>query len=427
MGARALSPRRVGWRKRTIKSVPGSYEAVARLAKPNGAMRERASALANDLRARRSRSRGAVGVALAAALALSSIAGCKRRKENANQPGGELTQMQADRRIRQAIRQSSEGVILLPSKKADVVYELPRLTEIAHELRQPAAACFLERALQTMEFDDSTESGFSGVPDGQAKLRVRISPGGLVQRAEVLESGFSDSAVPDCVSRAVKQKRFPQNKTGTNQYVDLVFWVSLGQQRDARSPQRNLAVRREQTEAAVKARQCLEGRMPAGEYLVQGLNFVGRDGRTIANRVEQEAFPDEVRRCVVAAFREIRLPADADTFLRPVHPSIRFVVHEPKAGSRASYVEVQDEEWLRLLKLEERAKRAKQRAELMNQDDAPDTRPPARFVDEGEPPLPEDAVARDPAAPGDPTASDPAKPREDPGKAGIKLQLGPRT
>ncbi len=425
MGARALSPRAVGWRKRAIKSVPGSYEEGAWLAKPVGAMRERVPPLATGLRARRLLPRAAVGFCVAAALVL--LTGCKRRKANANEPGGELTQMQANRRIRQAIRQSSEGVILLPSKKADAVYELPRLTEIAHELRQPAAACFLERALETMEFDAPSESGFSGVPDGQAKLRVRISPGGLVQRAEVLESGFSDSAVPDCVGRAVKQKRFPQNKTGTNQYIDLVFWVSLGQQRDAGSPQQLLRVRREQTEAAVRARQCLEGRMPAGEYVVEGLNFVGRDGRTMANRVEQDAFPDEVRRCVVAAFREIRLPADAQTFLRPVHPSVRFVVHEPTPGARTSHVEVQDEEWLRLLKLEERAQRAKQRAELMDREDAPDTRPPGPLVDEGEPPLPEDALPDDPAPTGEPGASDPPKPRQDPGKGGIKLQLGPRT
>ena len=366
----------------------------------------------------RGRRFGSAGVRLAIAGLLALGTGCKKRQDTADVPGAQLTKFQADRRIKQAIRQSSEGVIILPSRKANVVYELPRLTEIAHELRQPAAACFLERALETMEADPGSDLGYSGVPDGQAKLRLRISPAGHVLRAETLESGFTDTHVPECVGRAIKRKKFPENETGTNQFIDLVFWISLGAQPGGGDKARAQLIKREQTEAAVKARNCLEGRVPPGEYVVEGLNLIGRDGKTVANRVAQAQVSDGVRACLVAAFREIRLSAEPDTFLRPLSPRARFVVHETVPDGKDSKVTVDGEEWLRLVRLEERAKRAKQREALKGGADAATDDGPTRYIDEGEPGLDPNTPETEPPPVEDPNAG------ADPGQGGY--QAGPR-
>ena len=104
------------------------------------------------------------------------------------------TKMSTDRYVRRAIRQSNEGVILLPSERAEHIYELTRLNEIAQGLREPAALCFLERAITTMERSND-ERGYTHVPEGQIKLRARIAPNGKVLRTEVLESGFRDAAM----------------------------------------------------------------------------------------------------------------------------------------------------------------------------------------------------------------------------------------
>src|SRR5690606_9203940 len=83
------------------------------------------------------------GLGLAVALGLGGIA-CDRDRASRS-PEGRVSDSDANRYIRRAIRSSSEGVILLPSQRAEQVYELPRLNEIAQGLRAPAARCFLMR------------------------------------------------------------------------------------------------------------------------------------------------------------------------------------------------------------------------------------------------------------------------------------------
>jgi hypothetical protein len=357
--------------------------------------------------------------ALALATLLVLLPGCKRREGDG--AGGPMTPMQADRAIARAIRSSNEGVILLPSQKAEAIYELPRLNEIAHELRQPAAACFLAAAVQTME-PAANEVGWKGVPDGQVKIRARISPAGHVLVTEVLESGFATEAVPQCVAEAINAKRFPENDTGNTHYVDIVYWVSLGMQAELRGDALARHMRREQAEAAIRAKTCFEGRVPQGGYWIEGLNLVGRDGGTMANRVDQTELPDEVRGCVAQAFRDIRLPPAPDSFVRPVAPRVRFDVL-PQGRIR-----VKDEEWLRLVKLEERARRDKRRAELTADGDSgvgptgSEGEVPSERVDVVEP-----AAEEDPASPPD-ERTEPAPERKgaDPGKGGIKLDLSGR-
>ncbi len=346
--------------------------------------------------------------------------GCKRR--DSDEPGQPMTALQADAAVSRAIRQSPEGFIFFPSKKAEVVYELPRLNEIAQSMRQPAAGCFLERAVQTMRADATDDAGFVGVPDGQVKLRIRISPGGKVLRSETLESGFDDETVPDCVARELQRRRFPENQTGTNHYIDVIYWVSLGAQpgrADTRYAQR---VRREQTEAGVRAKKCLQGRVTQGRYSVAALNLVARNGVTVANRVEQTELSGEVRQCLATAFRAVRLPSDDTTFIRPVQLDVAFDVRPD--GS----IGVRDEEWLRLVKLEERARRAVERADLLAEGGDPKDAVAPELIDEGEPDLSAlegaDGLPAGPQAP--PAQEPPAVVREDPGKGGLRLDIGPR-
>jgi hypothetical protein len=347
-----------------------------------------------------------------------------------DQVGGPMTEMQKNETIRRAIRSSSEGVIFLPSRKAEQVYELPRLNEIAQGLRQPAAACFLQRALETMEPAPQTEEGFVGVPDGQVKLRARIGPNGQVLRTEVLESGFDDEAVPQCVAKAIRQKRFPENPSGTNHYIDIIYWVSLGMAADLKSATMQKHLRKETVQAAIRAKPCVTGRVSPGSYTVEGLNLVGPDGSTMANRVDQSSLPEDSRKCVARAFREIRLPADKTTFVRPVMPTVRFDV---KADGT---IAVADEDWLRLVQLEERAQRAQQRADL-GVEVGEDAKP--SLVDEGEPDgviageatvQVDDGAAvsgdkEDPPPSVEPKPK-PKKPKKDPGKGGLKIDLGTR-
>jgi hypothetical protein len=351
---------------------------------------------------------GRFALALAAACVVV-LPGCKRR--GGDGPSGPMTQMQAERTIARAIRSSSEGVILLPSRKAEAVYELPRLNEIAQELRQPSAACFLGAAVRTMERAKETDTGWSGVPDGQVKIRARISPSGQVLMAEVLESGFADLAVPQCVAEAIRAKRFPENDTGNTHFIDVVYWVSLGMQAEVHGKALAHHMRRQQAEAAVRAKACFEGRVPPGGYWIEGLNLVGRDGATMANRVDQTELPDEVRGCVAQAFGDIRLPPAPESFVRPVTPRARFDVL-PEGRIR-----VKDEEWLRLVKLEERAQRDKRRAELMS--DSDQEVPPER-VDVL--PAAEEEAATDDRV----TEERPEREAVDPGKGGLKLDLSGR-
>lgn len=340
---------------------------------------------------------------VAAALLVGGGVGCRGR--GTDDPDVEQTQLQAQATIRKAIRSSPEGFIFLPSKRAQRVYELPRLNEIAQSMRQPAAACFLAQAVQTMRTAPEADIGFAQIPDGQAKLRMRVAADGKVLRVETLETGFASDAVPECVSEELQRRRFPENETGTAHYIDVVYWVSLGPQPTTNG--HGERVRREQVEAGVRAKKCLQGRVGEGSYAVAGLNLVGSNGATVANRVEQEGLPDGVRQCVATAFRSLRLLADDATFIRPVVVGTTFAV-----GSDGG-VKVDDEDWLRLLELEERARRDSLRAQ-QEASTPVDTLEPLDA-----PPEPELAPEGAPDA-------KPETPKADPGQGGLRLRMGPR-
>lgn len=361
--------------------------------------------------------RGCCGPVLARVLALAIVLtptiGCAS-DETAR--GGPMSRGQADREIRKGIRSSSEGIILMPSRKAESQYDIVRLNELAQALRQPAAMCFIERAIATMERDPSSERGYRGVPDGQVKLRVRLAPSGEVMRAEVLESGFADPVVPECFTRAVQRTHWPENRSGVMHHVDVIWWVSLGSQAEFESPEFQQHLRRQAAEVSVRAKRCLQGRIGTGAFEIEGLNLVLSDGASITSRVIEDALPETVRGCVARALRDLRLPQRSDAFIRPVSTTLRFVIDEE------GDVLAEDEEWLRLVKLEERARRAEQRAALLGDpDDAPpqdgqgDGLADAERVDQ---PEPEDDDGE--------TLEPPPKPSLDPGRGGLKLDLGVR-
>jgi hypothetical protein len=371
---------------------------------------------------------GLVGLA-----GLGVVGACARRGADTT-PEGPASQMQAEARVREAIRRSSEGVIMLPSRKAERVFELPRLNDIAQALRQPFAACFLRRAIVTMRPRDPGP-GFDHVPEGQAKIRARISPNGQVVRAEVLDSGFADPEMEACLTTSVRRQHFPENKSGNTHYIDVVYWVSLGAQKGVDQPEFQAQVRRESIQAAVRAKPCLQGRIDAGGYVVDSLNLIDREGTTLINRVEDEELPEPVRACVAQAFREVRLPRDSDAFVRPVASRVTFDV------SRDGGVGVQGEQWLHLLELEEAAKGARRVQDELGEVD----RVPPEVVVEGPGPVGLGAAApggrttraASPAAPATrPPPADPDDPAEpagpppshgaDPGKGGLRLDLGGR-
>lgn len=312
--------------------------------------------------ARRPRSPRARRARTAIVLTCAALSlGCGRRGPGGRSPDGEVSDIEANRFIRRAIRQSSEGVILLPSQRAERFYELPRLNEIAQSLRTPAARCFLSRAIETMELRQDGERGYDHVPEGQLKARVRIAPSGEVLRAEVLESGFDDEPMEDCVAQALQEQRWPPNKSGNAHYIDVVYWVSLGMQRGNDSPQLATHLRREQIGAGRRAKACLQGRVDAGTYEVRGLNLIDREGSTLVNRVDTGELPGPIRACIATALREIRLPRDPEAFVRPVSPQVGFEVAND--GS----IRVEGERWLELVEIEERAQRAAERAALLAQ------------------------------------------------------------
>jgi hypothetical protein len=358
-------------------------------------------------------------------LAAASAVACGTRGQTQG-PGGPLSKMGTDRYMQKAIRSSNEGVILLPSSKAERVYELPRLTEIAHALREPAAACFLLRAIETME-PVADERGFVKVPEGQVKIRTRIAPSGEVLSTEVLESGFTDTHMPECVSKAIEKQTFPQNRGGVAHYVDIVYWVSLGLQSDVHTEGYRDQLRREQAAAGVRGRPCLRSRVPPGHYRIDGLNLVDRDGITMINRVDAPALDAEVRACLSQALRDLRLAPQGDAFVRPVVATIEVDVDNDGA------VTVKDEQWLHLIELEEEALRAAKQAAARGEDgDDGDPAIPIVEVDpidDGEGvdlgPRPDDPQNReDPAAPERPAT--PPAPKQDPGTGGLKIELGPR-
>jgi len=387
------------------------------------------------------RRRRTLGARLALALGLLATVACVRK--TGRRPQGLTSTMESNRYISRAIRQSSEGVILLPSKKAEQVYELPRLNEIAQGLRSPAARCFLMRAIETMEPSATGEQGYTNVPEGQIKVRVRIAPSGEAMRTEVLESGFLDEHMEPCLRETLEQQRWPTNKSGNAHFVDVIYWVSLGMQKGVGTEEAATHLRREQVTAGRRAKACLQGRVDTGHYEIRGLNLVDREGATLVNRIDTAELPEAIRTCLATAFREIRLPRDVDAFVRPVAPSVVFDV-----GADGT-VAVDGEHWLELVELEERARLAAERAALegkgQNDDELVDELPARRpdpaggirtgaglaagGVDAGAGTPPAEAPTDE--TPIDPPPADPPKeqgdaPREDPGKGGLRLDLGGR-
>lgn len=375
---------------------------------------------------------------LALAVALLASAACGRAGQGPRSPDGATSDSEANRYIQRAIRQSSEGVILLPSKRAEQVFELPRLNEIAQGLRGPAAKCFLLRAIETMEREPAGELGYTHVPEGQMKLRVRVAPSGESLRSEVLESGFVDPQMEPCLREMLEAQRWPPNKSGNTHYIDVVYWVSLGAQKGAGSEAAATHLRREQVTAGRKAKACLQGRVDAGHYEIEGLNLVDREGATMVNRIDTTELPEPTRACLARAFRDIRLPRDPDAFVRPVSPVVAFDV------GRDGTVAVEGERWLELVELEERARLAAERQKLAapdvtQADELPARRPvqlgpgvtagsvdPTRGSTEGPPgegPPGEGPPGEPPVEPDPPKTEGP---REDPGKGGLRLDLGGR-
>ncbi len=349
---------------------------------------------------------------------LATSGGCsnKGNQDEVLPPLGMNTHSQARRYVDKAVRRSSEGVILMPSKKADTLFDRTRLNEIAQGLRVPAAVCFVNRAIETMK--PGTQDGeetYLGVPEGQIRIRTRINPAGEVLRTEVLETGFKDEAMYPCLDKAIKNIKWTTNRSGVVQFIDVIYWVSLGYQQEDHSAATKHELRKQQATAAERARQCLANRVPAGRYKIDGLSLVDRDGRTLANRIEPGALPDNVRDCVTIVFRDIRMPRIKEAFVRPINPTAEFVV------ATDGTVSFSDEKWLALLRLEEEAMREAKLAELAGDD-------PVTEVDEGE------APAVDPDAPSDQpsvaTSRTPTRaptreePRADPATGGQKLKLG---
>lgn len=383
-------------------------------------------------------------VALGTLAAALAIGGCGRRAESRD-PAGPTSQIEADAYVRRAIRSSNEGVILFPSQRAERVFELPRLNEIAHALKAPAAKCFLMRAIETMEPVASGERGYEGIPEGQLKIRVRIAPSGEVVRTEVLETGFLDEEMEPCIREVLEQQRWPPNKSGNTHFIDAIYWVSLGMQQRLDQEPMATHVRREQVGAGRRAKACLQGRVDAGRYEIRGLNLIDREGSTMVNRIDTGDLPPAIRACLATAFRAIRLPREPDTFVRPLAPRVVFEI------DRGGTVSVEGERWLELVELEERARRAAERAALVAEDpeaadELPARRPieavapglvdrDAKLVEPVEPTEPTEPVElvepvelgspTEPDEPDEPTEPPPPE-AEDPGKGGLRLELGGR-
>lgn len=358
-------------------------------------------------------------VALAGALGLvCALAGCTgaKKRDQIVPPTGMNTYSQARRYVDKAVRRSTEGVILMPSKKADTLFDRTRLNEIAQNLRVPAALCFVNRAIETMKVGQQDgETTFLKVPEGQIRIRTRINPFGEVLRTEVIESGFQDEAMYPCLDKAIKAVKWTNNKSGVVQYIDVIYWVSLGYQAEDHSQASQLELRKQQATAAEKGRGCLANRVAAGRYQVSGLSLMDRDGRTLANRIEPQAgsagvLPDNVRECLEYVFRSIRMPPVKEAFVRPFTPAADFVV------ATDGTVNFADERWLALLRLEEEAMREARLAELSGDD-------PVTQIDEGEPRAP--GVTPNAAQVANSNgASAPEPTRADPAAGGQKLKLG---
>lgn len=380
--------------------------------------------------------------ALAGLLLLGGFGGgCANRSDPNNlAPGGLNTYSEARRYVDKAVRRSTEGVILIPSRKAETIYDRSRLNDIAQALRVPAAVCFVNRAIETMKLTTNKDGDqvFKDVPEGQIRIRTRINSAGQVVRTEVIESGFKDERMYPCFDEAIKKVKWTTNKTGAIQFIDIVYWVSLGYQAEDHAAKGRELLRKQTAAAAVKAKQCLAGRVGVGRYKVDGLSLVDRDGRTLANRVEPGVLPDNVSECVAIQLRAIRMAQVKEAFVRPVLPHVEFVVDE---RGDVTFV---DEPWLALIQREEEAMRE---ARLAETDAALDD--PSTAVDEAAIPSgvsmptdgsaaatsvaskptsarPSTAATTPPSAPLDSTSVPSPTPASgvDPAAGGLKLKLG---
>jgi hypothetical protein len=355
-------------------------------------------------------------------VSLVSLAmGCTREQLGRE---GRVTQDQAESYLHAAIRQSSEGVVLDPSQQGLDQIERVRLGEIAQELRGPAAACFLNRAIEVMEPGTiDGEAAWIDVPEGQVKFRARVAVDGTVLTTDVLESGFTDDHMETCVGEAIRRQRFVESRDSFAYYVDVYYWVSLGFFASAQTTEFAELMRRQQAQAALRATGCLRGRVPAGTYRVSGLNLFDREGRTVVNRIERGSLPSDVSSCIAGVFKTIRIHAEPDAFVRPAAPNVEFTVADDGT------VGFTDQRWLELVELEERAARDKRKAELLDQPVGADQPEPDGFVDVGEPDEPVDPV--DPVDPGESSLPQPKpdpkpQPTGDPIKPGTKIDLSPR-
>lgn len=306
------------------------------------------------------------------------------------------------RYIKKAVRSSSEGVIILPSRRSESLFDLQRLNDIAQALRPPAAACFVNRAILTMKRGPRDgEAAYVDVPEGQVKIRVRLAPDGEVLRSEVLETGFKDPEIEPCLRQAIEAQRWIPNRSGVVQYLDVIYWVSLGDGSEDHSPQAAQEIRRQTAMAALRGKGCLEGRAPAGTYDVEGLNLLDREGNTLVTRVDEGRLRANVRECLAVVLRQIRMPRAPQSFIRPISPQIRYTVASDGA------VTFDDEPWISLLLLEEQALREERRADVSD-------------FTQGATPADEPEKVPEP----EPDSGEPAQPAGDPAQGGIRLKLG---
>lgn len=356
----------------------------------------------------RSSAREAARFALRSLLVLSlagALAGCAGRNQGA--PDGLNSFGQAMRYVQKAVRSSSEGVIIMPNKRSESLFDIQRLNDIAQTLRAPAAACFINRAIETMKRGTRDgEVAYVDVPEGQIRLRTYLSPDGRVLRTSVLETGFKDPTIEPCLSEAIRKQSWIPNRTGLVQYLDVVYWVSLGDATEDRSSQAQQELRRQQAMAALRGKGCLEGRAGPGTYPIEGLNLLDREGNTLVSRVEPNPLPDRVRECLAVVLKQIRMPRSPESFVRPISPTMTYTV----AGDGS--VTFSDEPWITAVLLEEAALREERRAEV-SEWTAGATRAEISDPEPAPPPEPEPPV-REP---------EPA-PAVDPAKGGIKLKLG---
>lgn len=326
-------------------------------------------------------------------------------------PSGVNSYGQAMRYVQKAVRSSSEGVIILPSRRAESLFDLQRLNDIAQSLRAPAAACFVNRAIETMKKGERDgEAAYVDVPEGQMKLRTYLAPDGEVLRTTVLESGFKDAEIQPCIEQAIRKQSWIKNRTGLVQYLDVVYWVSLGDGAEDRSPAAAKELRKQQALAALRGKGCLEGRAQPGTYEIDGLNLLDREGNTLVSRVDPNPLPERVRECLAVAMKQIRMPRAPESFVRPIAPHVTYMMADDGT------VTFDDEPWISTLLLEEQALREERRAEVeewtRGATPAPMSDPEPAPPPEPTPP-PEDTRPREGAAP-----------PKDPAQGGLKLKLG---